>query len=253
MHMLRCRTFTARGQPQLRVMLQLPGVHGLPGPSVYGGAFVPTVDSAAQAAAEGQLMPHVCVLHVSSFLLKGCAAGPCDVIATTAVVQSHAQPGIHRHESVSAHWCIPACLHVCLFDSHLKCHKSCHAVILHNAFSQLNLKQLPCPSHHMFTHIDGALQVEHLTFLEQPDQQTLPAMISCASLSSMRVCQTSISILMTSLSRAGPSSPGPLQALPSTSQTAMRLASSSLACRSAVSISFSCQKNNNRCQNQAGR
>ncbi len=35
-------------------VLQLPGVQGLPGPSVYGGGFAPTVDSVAQAAAEGQ-------------------------------------------------------------------------------------------------------------------------------------------------------------------------------------------------------
>ena len=54
-----CRCCSARlyctpARPKLSVVLQLPGVHGLPGPSVYGGAFTPTVDSAAQAAAEGQ-------------------------------------------------------------------------------------------------------------------------------------------------------------------------------------------------------
>ncbi len=36
-----------------RCNVQLPGVQGLPGPSVYGGGFAPTVDSVAQAAAEG--------------------------------------------------------------------------------------------------------------------------------------------------------------------------------------------------------
>ncbi len=41
-------------------MLQLPGVQGLPGPSVYGGGFAPTVDSVAQAAAEGQWRPYAC-------------------------------------------------------------------------------------------------------------------------------------------------------------------------------------------------
>ncbi|DBB03443.1 hypothetical protein WJX82_005278 [Trebouxia sp. C0006] len=41
---------SAKDQERLR---ELPGVQGLPGPSVYGGGFAPTVDSVAQAAAEG--------------------------------------------------------------------------------------------------------------------------------------------------------------------------------------------------------
>ena len=41
-------------------VLQLPGVQGLPGPSVYGGGFAPTVDSVAQAAAEGQWKTYAC-------------------------------------------------------------------------------------------------------------------------------------------------------------------------------------------------
>ena len=133
-------------------------------------------------------------------------------------------------------------MHVCVRDPYHKCDRLRYAVMLPNAFCPLYLKQLPCPSHPMFRHIDGALQAEHLTFLEQPDQQTLPAMTSCESLSSMRVCQTSISTLMISLSRAGPASTGALLALPSISQTATRLASSSLACRSAVSSAVACPK-----------
>ena len=56
MHMLLCLSVShaASPDPAGQVVVQLPGVHGLPGPSVYGGAFAPSVDSAAQAAAEGQ-------------------------------------------------------------------------------------------------------------------------------------------------------------------------------------------------------
>ena len=46
--------------PRASVLPQLPGVQGLPGPSVYGGGFAPTVESAAQAAAEGWFCTHTC-------------------------------------------------------------------------------------------------------------------------------------------------------------------------------------------------
>ena len=47
--------------PLPTLVLQLPGVQGLPGPSVYGGGFAPTVDSVAQAAAEGQSASNLCL------------------------------------------------------------------------------------------------------------------------------------------------------------------------------------------------
>ena len=81
----------------------------------------------------------------------------------------------------------------------------------------------------------AACQVVHLTFLELLDQPTLPATTSSESLSSIKAYQISISTLMTSLNRAGAGSTGAFQALPSSSQTAMRLASLSLAFRSAAS------------------
>lgn len=86
----------------------------------------------------------------------------------------------------------------------------------------------------------GARQVAHLTFLELQDQQTLPAMTFSEILSSMKACQPSISTLTASLSRAGPGQTGPLQVLPSSSPTAMRLTSLSLAYRSAVLHACAC-------------
>lgn len=52
--------------PRTTVLPQLPGVQGLPGPSVYGGGFAPTVESAAQAAAEGQLRMRICSFYTPS-------------------------------------------------------------------------------------------------------------------------------------------------------------------------------------------
>lgn len=81
-----------------------------------------------------------------------------------------------------------------------------------------------------------APQVVHLTFLELPKQQTLLAMTSFESLSSMKACQISTRDLMTSLIKA--CSAGGPQVPPSVSQTPMRHASLSLACRSAVTYAF---------------
>ncbi len=74
-------------------------------------------------------------------------------------------------------------------------------------------------------------QVVHLTFLGLQGPQTLLAMTFCASLSSKKACQTNISTLTTSLSRAG--SVGLLLGQASAPWRAMRPDSLSHACRSA--------------------
>lgn len=129
-------------------------------------------------------------------------------VVTTVRLQASIQP---YDES----WCMALTmyLHNCMLP---------HATTYHNA-SWRSLVML-------------AFQVVHLTFLELPQQQTLPAMTFFESLSSMKGCQISTRASMPSSNRA--CSAGALQVPPFSSQTARRLASLSLACRSAISHAF---------------
>ena len=94
----------------------------MPGPSVYGGAFVPTVDSAAQAAAEGQLIgkpyPAIC-MFVSCMSRRFCSK----IVLLVHMMSQHrclsenscsAQPGTTQHaDTASVVLCVY--LHACMF------------------------------------------------------------------------------------------------------------------------------------------